>query len=95
MNAALMARIDSLEQENATLKQYLEAAAKRPFRLADIVRDNKLVGVYAGFPSYEILLAFFVFLGPAVNHLNYWGTTPKTRSQRRNLMKFCWHFLYF
>ncbi len=61
MTAALMARIDILEQENATLKQSLEAAAKRPFRLADVLHDNKLVGVYTGFPPMKFCWHFLNF----------------------------------
>ena len=62
-----------LERQNASLKRLLESV-KKPFRLEEIPHDDRLVRAYTEFPSYEVLLAFFDFLGPVVNHLNYWGT---------------------
>ena len=42
---------------------------------------------YTGFKSYVVFLAFFRFLGPAVNKLNYWGssTTPRQRKRATKL----------
>ena len=74
-----------LEQENASLKRSLESCSKRPFRLEDIAQNDQLVRLYTGFPSYDVLLAFFEFLGPAVNHLKYWGTKEGSCSRQKKL----------
>lgn len=85
VNAALMARIEVLEHENASLKRSLEASSKKPFRLEDIAHDDRLVRTYTGFPSYVVLLAFFNFLGPAAHHLQYWGTKESSHSRQKKL----------
>ena len=54
------------------------------FRLEDIANDDSLVRFYTSFPSYEIFVAVFDFLGPAVNKLHYWGTDA-IRSGKRNM----------
>ena len=68
VNTALLARIEMLEKENAKLKQGLQT--KKPFRLDDISYDARLVRFYTGFSLYQVLLAFFDFLGPSVDHLH-------------------------
>ena len=83
VNAALMAHIEVLEQENANLKRAVEASGKKPFRLEDIAHDDRLVRCYTGFPSYIVLLAFFDFLGPAVNHLEYWGSKKRLKQSSK------------
>ena len=93
VNAALMARIEVLEQENANLKRAVEASGKKPFRLEDIAHDDRLVRCYTGFPSYIVLLAFFDFLGPAVNHLEYWGSKKGSSSRQKKLDPFNCLFL--
>ena len=40
------------------------------FRLEDIIHNDGLVRFYTGFPSYEIILAVFDFLGPAAHKLH-------------------------
>ena len=80
VSAAMMARIKMLEQENASLKCSLET-----FRLDHISHDERLVRSYTGFPSYAIFVAFFNFLGPAVNHLMYWGTKAGSHSRKKKL----------
>ena len=45
----------------------------------------KLVQLYTGFKSYEHLLLFYEFLGPSVNHLNYWGKKKTTTSRKRKM----------
>ena len=55
------------------------------FGIDDIAGNDKLVSLYTGFPSYDILLAFFEFLGPAVANLNYWG--EKERERRRHCQR--------
>ena len=55
------------------------------FRLECIVHDHSLVRFYTGFGSYELLLAFFEFLGPFVDHLNYWGSKQRRGEKRRHM----------
>lgn len=93
VNAALMARIELLEQENASLKRAVVSSCKKPFRLEDIAHDDRLVRCYTGFPSYAVLLAFFDFLGPAVNHLEYWGSKKSSTSRQKKLNPFNCLFL--
>lgn len=89
VSAALLARIDLLESENRTLTEKLQVAVNKRalFRIEDIAGNDKLVKLYTGFPSYEILLSFFEFLGPAVSHLNYWSEKEKEKKclRRRKL----------
>ncbi len=42
--------------------------------------DDKLVQFYTGFTSFTLFLAFFELLGPAVDHLSYWGSKEFVRS---------------
>ena len=83
VNVALISQIEMLKVENKKLKQQLEEAKQAPFRLECIATSDSLISLYTGFSSYEILLSFFKFLGPAVNNLQYWGTKPKTRVRRQ------------
>ena len=43
------------------------------FRLSNFTTDRD-VRFYTGFPNYRSLMAFYEFLGPAVNSLSYWGS---------------------
>ena len=88
VNAALMAKIEMLENENTALKEEKERMEKRPFRLEDIMHDDRLVKMYTGFMSYELLVAFFDFLGPAVNNLNYCRTKDTIQSRKKKLDPF-------
>ena len=72
---ALVARIEVLESENSRLKALPKQ--KHYFRIENICEDDKKVTFYTGFGSYSIFCAFFDFLGPVVNHLNYWGAREK------------------
>jgi len=86
VNAALLARIELLEQEITTLKQELQKKEKNPFQVEDIMHDDSLVKLYTGFPSFELLVAFYKFLGPSVDHLNYWGTKNSTVTRQKSLI---------
>ena len=79
INAALMARIEVLEAENQKLKSQIESTKPMFFRLENIRDNDALVRFYTGFVSYNVLVAFFEFLGPAVNHIHYWGTSASHR----------------
>lgn len=85
VSTALIARIEVLEQENAGLKRSLEASCKKSFRLEDISHSDQLVRCYTGFPSYVVLMAFFDFLGPVVNHIQYWGSKKGLRCRQKKL----------
>ena len=79
VNRALLARIEFLEAENQKLKDCCDVAQPKHFRLENI---DSLVRFYTGFHSYEIFLAVFDFLGPAVNKLHYWGTVASRSGKR-------------
>ena len=85
VSTALLARIEALESENLKLKEEISSIASqtRNFTINSIAADNKLVKLYTGFPSYEIFLAFYEFLGPAVDELMYWGEKEFTRKRQR------------
>ena len=70
--AALLARIEYLQSENLKLSTQ-HRDSKHYFRIEDIQSDDKLLCFYTGFTSFKIFMAFFEFLGPAKEHLNYWG----------------------
>lgn len=81
--AALLARIELLQAENLKLSAQQEAS-NGYFRIEDIQNDDKLVCFYTGFTSFRIFLAFFEFLGPAKDRLNYWGEKPGPRKRNRS-----------
>ena len=87
VHAALTARIEFLEAKNKSLTQQL-ALPKTTFRLADIEHNDVLICFYTGFPSYEILLFFYEFLGPAVHNLQYWGSKTVTKHHKKKLDPF-------
>ena len=92
VHAALTARIEFLEAQNTLLTQQL-ATSKALFQLADIEHNDILVRFYTGFPSYEILLFFYEFLGPAVHKLQYWGSKSVTKHHKKKLDPFNQLFL--
>ena len=85
VNTALLARIEYLESENRKLTDRLKVAedGKRFFRADEIAGNDKLVKLYTGFHSHEVLLFFFKFLGPSVNNLTYWGEKERERKRHR------------
>lgn len=84
VNTALLARIESLEAENHSLKHSCNSSSSQLFRIEQIQENDQLVRFYTGFVSYFIFITFFEFLGPAVNNLNYWGTKQKDGSRQRH-----------
>ena len=79
VNIALLARIEALEAENALLKSEPQ---KVHFRLKDIEHGDNLVRFSTGFVSYTVFIAF-EFLGPIVNHMNYWDPKRICKRQRK------------
>lgn len=80
--AALLAKIEYLQSENLKLSTQ-QKDSKRYFRIEDIQDDDKLLRFYTGFTSFKIFMAFFEFLGPAKEHLNYWGEKAVTHQRNR------------
>ena len=85
VNTALVARIETLEAEVNTLRAKLSMKKPLHFRLENIGDSNHLVSFYTGFQTYELLLAFYEFLGPSVNKLTYWGTKNNQSCKRRKM----------
>ena len=83
VDIALATQVDILMAENQKLKSELNEAKRAPFRIEFIAHSDKLVALYTGFPSYDILMSFFTFLGPAVHNLCYWGMRSSRRRRRR------------
>ena len=82
VSTALVACIESLEAENQALQRKLSSHKPKRFCLEMISHDDSLVRFYSGFQSYEILLAFYDFLGPSVSKLRYWGSKSTTGLKR-------------
>ena len=83
VNTALLARIEALEAEKRRLEKDETLGARSKFRIEDIQHDDNLVRFYTGFISFFFLSAFFEFLGPVVNKLNYWGAQEGPRRYHR------------
>ena len=79
VNLALLARIQMLEAESSQLKAKLAAKKLEHFRIEQIQHDDKLFNFYMGFVFYEVFLAFYEFLGPVVNELNYWDSKKEVQ----------------
>ena len=85
VGTALLARIELLESETKKLKE--APKRKHLFNIEDIQHDDKMILFYTGFVSFRIFSAFFEFLGPAVDHLNYWGSKKRVDLQRGRSFK--------
>ena len=83
VNTALIARIEALEAENRSLKTKEITQPEGALIIEQIKNDDQLVCFYTGFTSYVTFLAFFEFLGPVVNDLNYWGSKEGQRKRHR------------
>ena len=75
-NISLLPHIEVLEAENAQLIS--QKSKKLYFQIEDVKNDDKLVRFYTGFISYAVILSSFEFLGPAVHHLNFWGSNESS-----------------
>ena len=85
LDAALSARIDVLEAEVTQLRSVPNK--QRFFRIEQISGQDSLVRFYSGFASFEVLLLFFNFLGPAAHRLQYWGDKERKTTRRRKQLK--------
>ena len=61
----------------------MKQRVKSSFGLEEVKDDDKLFRFYTGFISFSVFLAFFEFLGPVVEKLNYWGSTESERKRHR------------
>ena len=86
VNRALLSQVEFLQSENQRLKKELQKTIEtlQHFRVENIKYNDKLVRFYTGFASFMVFSACFRFLGPVVNHLNYWGAKPDPRRRVRN-----------
>ena len=84
---ALKAQLELLQAENASLRKQKELKPVTAFRIEQIQHDDSLVRFYTGFITFQVLIAFFDFLGDVVNRLNYVGSKEgdRTRHRRRKL----------
>ena len=80
INQALLTRIVVLEKNKLS---DLKNSDKQPFCIEQLQHDDKLVQFYTGFSSFGIFLAYFQLPGPAVDHLNYWGSNDSVRKCHR------------
>ena len=78
VNAALLARIEYLEAQNTSRNE-----CPPTFRIDQVKHNDRLVRFYTGFITYRIFLAFFNFLGPVVNNLQYWRSKEGARVRNR------------
>ena len=81
VTTALLARIEFLEAECSRLQN--SASKILRFGIDQIKHDDCLVSFYTGFPSFAIFLAFFQFLGPVVDKLQYWGGKQSAKKRQR------------
>ena len=58
--------------------------SKQSFSIEQIRDEDELISFYTGFRSYFVFIAFFNFLGPAVDRLTYWGSKPTRHVRRRS-----------
>ena len=85
VNTALLACIEALESENATLNKKLHDQKPRFFCIEDISHKDSLIYFYTGFARYVLFLSFFEFLGPEVNELQYKGDQSTKRTRKRKI----------
>ena len=64
------------------LEGKLVGARARTLEIDNILKDDSKVQFYTGFPSKEHLQICFEFLGPVVNHFQYWKANNTKKSQR-------------
>ena len=83
MGTALLARIEFLEAQLENLKS-TDHKKSQSFSIDLIKHNDHLVSFYTGFPSFDLFLEFYQFLGPTVDKLHYWGTKPDARKHHHS-----------
>ena len=84
---ALKAKVEYLRAECKYLKKQSCTSEEHLRRFSvENIRHDGLVRFYTGFVSYEVLLAFFEFLGPVVENLEYWGSATTSTRKRRHIL---------
>ena len=83
VNAALVAKIEALEEQKKSLTAQVASKKNTPSHIEDISHDDSLVHFYTGFHMFILFFAFYKFLGPSVNCLQYWGTKNTQSVQKR------------
>ena len=83
VETALLARIEFLEAQLEKLKSTYHKKSQS-FNIDQIKHNDHLISFYTGFPSFDLFLEFYQFLGPAVDKLHYWGTKPDARKRHRS-----------
>ena len=48
------------------------------FRIEFFIHNDEAINFYTGFENYQVLAAFFKFLGDDINHLQYVGSSSKS-----------------
>ena len=84
VSAALVARVESIEAEKCALASQLASQKPSKFCIEENSHSDSLIHFYTGFHTYALLLAFFEFLGPSVNSLQYWGGKSMCKKKRRS-----------
>ena len=75
----MLSHTEQLEKRVLELEKQLTSQL---FQLSDIVDDPPKVLFYTGFPDYTTLRAYYDYLGPAVNKLNYWGNVNSSDGKK-------------
>ena len=83
METALLARIEFLEAQLKKLKS-TDHKKSQPFSIDQIKHNDHLISFYKGFPSFDLFLEFYHFLGPAIDKLHYWETKPDARKRHHS-----------
>ena len=64
--------MESLDEENKKLTATVVPVVTLDFRIDGIKDNDKWVSFYTGFQSYAVFQAFYQFLLPAAENLNYY-----------------------
>ncbi len=64
------------------LEGKLAEARARTLDIDNVLKEDSKVQFYTGLPCKEQLQLCFDFLGPSVDHLQYWGANNTTKLQK-------------
>ena len=74
---------ESLSEENKELRA--KVVVSQNFSVDDIKSSDKWVSFYTGFQSYAVFQAFYQFLLPAAENLNYYRSESEVKAFRFGL----------